>query len=123
MSTLGSPRTSRILVWRALHPLALAESIESGDMSISARVAQPGGGGDGGGGLWEGGVLRLCASGSEAGDEETGTRRAAPGPAEEEAEEEEEEEGALGGGEADEGAGPIWKEEGFKVVMQGRRWG
>jgi hypothetical protein len=83
MSTLASPSTSLIFVWRTLHPPALAESIDSGDTSISARDAAPGGG-EGGGCFLEGGVLRAWAANEgdeeEEEAEEEGTRRAAPGP-------------------------------------------
>ncbi len=74
MSTLASPSTSLILVCRALHPLALAESIDSGDTIISERDAPPGGGEEEGS-LWGGGVW-----GEGEGEEDAGTRRAAPGP-------------------------------------------
>jgi hypothetical protein len=77
MSTLASPSTSLIFVCRTLYPPALAESMDSGDTSISARDAAPGGG-EGGGRFLEGGVLRIWAE--EEGEEEEGTRRAAPGP-------------------------------------------
>jgi hypothetical protein len=77
--------------------------------------------------LWEGGVLRGWA---EEGEEEAGTRRAAPGPLLEPVEGFEE----GGGGEADEGAGPMTTEKDIeikqcfgkvkacKVESEERRW-
>ena len=77
--------------------------------------------------MWEGGVLRGWA---EEGEEEAGTRRAAPGPLLEPVEGFEE----GGGGEADEGAGPMTTEKDIeikkcfgkvkacKVESEERRW-
>jgi hypothetical protein len=74
---------------------------------ISAREAPPGGG-DVGGSLWDGVVLRGWA---EEGEEEAGARRAAPGPLMEPVEGFEE----GGGGEADEGAGPMMTEKDLEM--------